>query len=146
MLVGLVKTVIFIFPFIKELFLGKGPPHAQNQPESPMVHLLKRVIIGIGCISVAANAYLGNRLYNLATQYLAISREVTHLRELDKKRKEVKTSPQSPAIATQPVKKQDRPPADKPPLHPTLPVSRISTSPQMQRELVQLRRINSIDE
>lgn len=79
MLIGLIKTALFIFPFVKELFLGKDA--SEQTKDSIFTGFMKRLTIGLGVISVVLNIYFIDRLFTLASQQLALNRELHALKE-----------------------------------------------------------------
>lgn len=91
MIVELVKAAVFIFPFIKELFLGKdkdkdaakkdkdpkATPAAPEQKEPARKgHFLRQTLITVAILSVIVNVTLMEKLYKTAAAMLTLKKEV----------------------------------------------------------------------
>ena len=137
--VSFIKTAMFLFPFIKELFLGKNPPR-NSTSVSLLVLVLKRMTIALGCFSVAINVYLSNRVYTLAASSLALSREIAHLKQL---RTDQAKQPVPPTQIVLPVK-NERNLHVVPPLAPAPKHTPARGTAQKEHGVARLREINSI--
>ena len=66
---------MFLFPFLKELFIGKNNSDA-NKNNSSFFLFIKKLIIVIGCLSFALNFYLFGKVYNLGRENLEYQNQV----------------------------------------------------------------------
>lgn len=87
MIVELVKAAVYVFPFVKELFLGKdkdkkpGPrkgPQKGPPPEAPRPGgaFLRQVLITVAILSVIANIAMVEKLFTMGTMMVALKKEV----------------------------------------------------------------------
>lgn len=93
MIVEMVKAAIYIFPFIKELFLGKSKdkkdgakkdPKAQvvkDEPESKAFHYLRQVLITVAILSVMGNVVLVQKIFTMGSALLSLKKEVAAVRQ-----------------------------------------------------------------
>ena len=70
-----IKIISFLFPFLKELFIGKTNNASRKGKTKETNELLKTIIIVLGCVSVAANFYLVAQAYNLGRENLELKRQ-----------------------------------------------------------------------
>ena len=138
MIVEMVKAAIYIFPFIKELFLGKSKetkdgvkktpksPVVKQAPESKAFHYLRQVLITVAILSVMGNVVLVQKIFTMGSALLSLKKEVAVVRN------EVEAlPPKAPASAPvsananlstpQEVEAQVRPVESQTPLVPTPP-------------------------
>lgn len=89
MIVELVKAAAFIFPFIKELFLGKDKkddaakdkdPKASPPEKGSKGHALRQIVIAVGVLSGIVNFVLVEKIFTMASSMVSLKREVTTLR------------------------------------------------------------------
>jgi NADH:ubiquinone oxidoreductase subunit 5 (subunit L)/multisubunit Na+/H+ antiporter MnhA subunit len=101
MLIVLYKSAIFFFPFIKELFLGKGK--ADSEYESDEIpkrrNVIKVILIVIAIISVVLNFILTDKLISLGSKLVIANRTIENM----KKPIVVKQAPIVPVVVTPPV-------------------------------------------
>lgn len=71
-----IKIISFLFPFLKELFIGKGNNASRKGKVKEPNELLKTIIIVLGCASVALNFYLISRSYSLGRENLELQKQV----------------------------------------------------------------------
>lgn len=71
-----IKIIMFLFPFLKELFIGKGTPSAKKAKMGSFEKLMKLSVIAIGCFSVALNVYLAGRVYGLGKENLNFQKQI----------------------------------------------------------------------
>lgn len=69
---------MFIFPFLKELFIGKDNNTSRSGKAKPREtnYILRQVIILLGCASVALNFYLIGRSYSLGRENLELQKQI----------------------------------------------------------------------
>lgn len=66
----LLKMFGYLFPFIKELFLGKSPPGRKKKGQMEQKNkFLKLFLIGVGLASFLLCIFLAKRLYEVSKQY-----------------------------------------------------------------------------
>lgn len=75
----LFKAFWFLFPFIKEIFLGKDKgdvPETQSKIAAFLAKYtwFRKAIIAVGCVSVLLNVYLFNRLIALSREHVELTR------------------------------------------------------------------------
>ena len=68
---------MYLFPFLKELFIGKDKNKVDRRakPDATSVRLKKLIII-LGCLSVAINFYLIGKVYDLGRQNLLLQKQM----------------------------------------------------------------------
>lgn len=83
MLIALIKTGIFLFPFLKELFLGKKLP-THNNPDAVDVeekkHFFRKIMIAAAIGSFIVNVMLVKKTYNMAYRLLEANNQIKDLR------------------------------------------------------------------
>lgn len=76
-IIAIIKIIMFLFPFLKELFIGKGKEKGgADQNTSTGSVRTKKIVIMIGCLSVAMNFYLVSKVYNLGRENLILQKQV----------------------------------------------------------------------
>lgn len=76
-LITIVKMIMYLFPFLKELFIGKDKQQIDRRSKtSPGSIILKKMIIVLGCVSVAINFYLIGKVYDLGRQNLLLQKQM----------------------------------------------------------------------
>lgn len=78
-LIDVIKAIMYIFPFVKELFLGKKDKDGKVTPvghNSKALNLLKQVLIMMAIVSVAINFILIQRLYAMGTLVVSLKKAV----------------------------------------------------------------------
>ena len=76
-LITIVKMIMYLFPFLKELFIGKDKHQIDRRSKSsPGSVVLKKLIIVLGCVSVAINFYLIGKVYDLGRQNLLLQKQM----------------------------------------------------------------------
>lgn len=71
-----IKIISFLFPFLKELFIGKDNGTSKNGKIKPANHFLRKVVIIIGCLSVALNFYLLGKAFNLGRENIQLQKQI----------------------------------------------------------------------
>lgn len=92
MIMILIKTFLFLFPFIKELLFGKETTSAKrpNSKQRPPSWLQKVLLSGGICLSIVGNIYLGKQLYDCTSEKLLLSYEhQDRLEELDQRKQTI---------------------------------------------------------
>ena len=67
---------MFLFPFLKELFIGKDSSVSRKGKIKEPNQLLKQFIIILGCASVALNVYLTGKAFNLGRENLELQKQI----------------------------------------------------------------------
>lgn len=76
-IVSMVKIIMFIFPFIKEIVIGKdkgGFDRRKRQGEG--FTFIRKVFVLLVCISVVLNYYLFVRVFDLGRKNLELTKQV----------------------------------------------------------------------
>ena len=71
-----IKIIMFLFPFLKELFIGKDNSASKKGKLGALERIIKSIIIILGCLSVALNVYLVGKVYNLGRQNLELQKQI----------------------------------------------------------------------
>jgi hypothetical protein len=121
MLVGLIKTAVFIFPFIKELFLGKAV--ASSSLSAIPFTFLKKLTIAIGCASFVTNLFFINRLYSLAAHNVSLTKQLS----------ETKPITLTPSLPSRPLRPLTPPPQPEPSLPDNQPYVEPERSPAKKK-------------
>jgi len=132
---------MFLFPFLKELLIGgNASENNENKKHSRLFLFLKKLVIVMGCLSVALNFYLISKVYDLGRENLNLQKQIKE--KIPKPM--VYPSKNTPKPEIKEVKKEEKPyPADnnkpkkKLTVPPAVPVDR-------ERFLRQLEDINKI--
>ena len=76
-IISIIRMLMYLFPFLKELFIGKDKQQIdrRSKPGTTSVRLKKLIII-LGCASVAINFYLIGRVYDLGRQNLMLQKQM----------------------------------------------------------------------
>ncbi len=85
MIVELIKAAVFLFPFLKELFLGKSkdkdekgaPQTGQKSEPAKSGHFLRQTLITVAIVSVIGNAFFVQRIFSLGSTIVSLKREIT---------------------------------------------------------------------
>lgn len=90
-LVGIVRAMLFLIPFIMELFFGKAPnPYSRNPKDwkagRPAHPWMRRLGVIVGACALISNIYLLSRLYQLGRDKMMLKQEIHNLRENLEKR------------------------------------------------------------
>lgn len=135
---------MFLFPFLKELFIAKdknAPTDGSYQDSNSM---LKKMILVLGCMSVAANFYLVTKLYVLGRENIELRRQVKDpvprpvlYPEENNTPPKPKQKPPVEVILQEPVRNKPPKPKKPPSFYPTLP-------PDNETYLKELDEINKI--
>lgn len=67
---------MFLFPFLKELFLGKDNSASKKGKIGAFERLIKLAIIILGCLSVVLNVHLMSKTYSLGREIVQLQRQV----------------------------------------------------------------------
>jgi len=116
MLITLMKIFGFLFPFIKELLLGKEKPTNKNELPPLLIKSMffKKTIIAIGCASVLLNIYLLKQIYVITSKNIELTKQINpkETKDLIIRPKELILPP--PIVPTQPIPVDIKPPIVKP--------------------------------
>lgn len=138
---SIIKVLMFIWPFIKEMVLGE-----KTMTDAARDNKMKVVMIFILLASIGMNMFTIDRLWNISKEYLALKREYATLVEQSKKAptKVEKPVPHEPlAIKSEdpvfgeedpPLKKGKKGKKSKPEKQPPTPVSDTADRYQKLRE------------
>lgn len=77
-----IKIISFLFPFLKELFLGKKNNTSRNgnaEPDKQSIEFMKLFVIVLGCMSVCLNYYLVTQAYNLGRENLELKKQIREI-------------------------------------------------------------------
>jgi hypothetical protein len=118
-LISIIKTILFIFPFVKELLLGKSPPGSVEPASS---NLLKKAVIAVGCAAFVVNLFFIHRLYVLANENRVLT-----------KRLALVSGNSDPASITIPFDRPDPPTTPPPVVRSALALSEPAQCPQPVR-------------
>lgn len=163
MVIGLFKTAMFLFPFLRELFMGREDPNTQVVGQFRAG--FKKMLIYIGLFSAAANVYFINRLYTLAAEHVVLKRQIVVLRSphnqaafrardtldgLDEAEQarliQARQAPVSEIKPTAPVPVAAPPkPLPAPIMRPPPPRKHVAGHPGLAEDLARLHRLDSID-
>lgn len=89
----MIKAAIYIFPFIKELFLGKSKvkkdgakkdpkaPPAKEEPDNKVLHWLRQILITVAILSVMGNVVLVQKIFTMGSALLSLKKEVATVRQ-----------------------------------------------------------------
>lgn len=72
-IIATIKLVSFMFPFLKELFIGNDKGKEKIQEPNK---ILKGIIIIFGCISLTINFFLANQSFNLGKENIELRRQL----------------------------------------------------------------------
>ncbi len=76
-IITIVKIIMFLFPFIKEVFAQKERDKIfVNHREVAIKAFFKNVIIAAGCLSVVMNFYIVGKVYNLGRENIALKKQI----------------------------------------------------------------------
>lgn len=134
---------MFLFPFLKELFITKDKNAPTDGSYQDSNSLLKKMILVLGCMSIAANFYLVTKLYVLGRENIELRRQVKDpaprpvLYPEDDKAPKPKPKPPVEVILQEPVRNKPPKPKRPPSFSPTLP-------PDNETYLKELDEINKI--
>jgi hypothetical protein len=85
MLPILLKTFTFLFPFIKEMFLGKDNQSNKDTPtyagKIGNARGVKKLLIGVGCLSVILNIYLIKQIFIIGKENLSLHKKINETKE-----------------------------------------------------------------
>lgn len=133
-----IKIITFLFPFLKELFIGKGNSASKKAKISAFERITKLIAITLGCASIALNVHLTGKAYNLGRQNLTLQKQIKESTPESTlcPRIEQVTMPITPTLG--PANKQKHPPMEK-------PVRAIAAlPPERESYLKELESINKI--
>lgn len=141
-----IKIISFLFPFLKELFIGKDNRSSRGdrlKGKEPNF-FIKKAIIVLGCASVAANFYLMTQAYNLGRENLELKRQAKEATPKPLQYPEKDTALTNPHVHAVVIDEDDRYGKNKnrdkkgPFVPPALP-------PDKQNYLRELEEINNIN-
>lgn len=76
-IITIIRMLMYLFPFLKELFIGKDKQQIDRRAKPGTTSVrLKKLIIILGCASVAINFYLIGRVYDLGRQNLLLQKQM----------------------------------------------------------------------
>jgi hypothetical protein len=130
-----IKIITFLFPFLKELFIGKDNSASKKGKIGAMERIIKLIVITLGCLSVSLNVYLVGRVYNLGRNNVELQKQIK-----DNTPKPVVYPKENTVVVSEsmPVHINNAPPSPK-----KAPVRNISALPP-ERESY-LKELESID-
>ena len=68
---------MFLFPFLKELLIGGNTSeNNENKKHNRLFLFLKKLVIVLGCLSVALNFYLISKVYDLGRENLNLQKQI----------------------------------------------------------------------
>lgn len=113
----MVKAAVFIFPFIKELFLGKDKDKKDGTVKDPKAlppekgskgHILRQVLIAAGVLSVIVNFALIEKIFTMASSMVSLKREVATAR-LESQVPKIRPSDDAHQLTPQGMEAQTKP-------------------------------------
>jgi len=84
-IISIFKIFLFLFPFVKEVFIKRERPDRFNRhdrrrvdrrAQKPQLSLLKSFIIVAGCLSVAFNFYIIGKAYTLGKENIQLKKQI----------------------------------------------------------------------
>ena len=119
MLIALGKTFGILFPFVKEIFLGKPSNQRKKKPVQKNT-MLKQIIIALGIVSFLCCIFLFNIIRNYSSENKKLRQEIsTHKGTVEKKPAEAHVEPVQPVDP--PIPTPPYLPATEPVTAPTRP-------------------------
>lgn len=118
-LVSIVKVIMFLFPFVKEIFIGKDiDPVDRRKRPSTFTVMLKKFLALLVCVSLVMNYYLVTKVFDLGKKNIELKKQLA-----DKPRQTIEPAhekaPLPPPSITPGVDytapKKPKPPKPKPP-------------------------------
>lgn len=101
-MITIIKTIMFLFPFVKEMFLSKDKRgYDRRRRPSPKITVVKKIFILLVCFSLVLNYYLIVKVFDLGRKTLELN-------------KRIKEEENKPVI----YPKSEEKPRDKPPPDP----------------------------
>ncbi len=153
-MVDLIKAAMFLFPFLKELFLGKGTaapkvppkpgavePHAEKQT-------LNKFLLSLVISSVVANVFLIDKLFTVSGKAVAAKRELAKLKEANAAASAKPVAPPEPIPFRAPPSEPSAVPnkVDPPLARPQPPPARQTiVGPSKEQQDINNRRLERID-
>jgi len=147
LIVETVKAAMFVFPFIKELFLGKDKDKKTDEAKDPKdpkpkgpveltgkQRLLRQVLIAVAILSVVVNIALIEKLLAMASSMVSLKREVAATRQdgqTPKLRPSDDAPPQPTPQGIESTTKVDPPEPGGPSNHPVVPEPAARQTPEV---------------
>jgi hypothetical protein len=76
-IISIIKIIMFLFPFVKEIFVSKDKGgYDRRRKPSVRVTLVKKIFIVLICFSVVLNYYLLVKVYDLGRKNLVLQKQV----------------------------------------------------------------------
>lgn len=76
-IISIIKIIMFLFPFVKEIFIGKDKGgYDRRRKPSVRVTLVKKIFILLICLSVVLNYYLLVKVYDLGRKNLILQGQI----------------------------------------------------------------------
>lgn len=131
-IISIVKIIMFLFPFVKEVVIGKDKdPVDRRRRPSTVAMLIKKFFILLVCLSLVMNYYLAGRVFDLGKKNIELKKQIA-----DKPKHTVEPTQNKPAPLPHPTTppspeytapKKPKPPKSKPPDMTTKPEDDILT-------------------
>lgn len=126
MLWTLIKAGMFLFPFLKELFLGKDYSKGTlpaDRKNTTRFAWLKKLLIAAAIVSFMSNVLLVKKTYDMAYTLLQANKEIARLQGLYRERRAPELQKTAPPVPEQPL---PRPP----------PISDMQSKPVLPRRSI----------
>lgn len=130
-IISIIKIIMFLFPFVKELFVGKDKSgYDRRRRPGIRVTVVKKIFILLICLSVVLNYYLMVKVYDLGRKNLLLQKEIkdkankTIVYPKEEKHIPVPNNtipPYDDSVVEYPNPKKPKPPKPKPTQTPTPP-------------------------
>lgn len=77
-IISIVKIIMFLFPFVKEIFIGKdNDPIDRRKRPSTFTALIKKFFVLLVCVSLVMNYYLVAKVFDLGKKNLELKKQLT---------------------------------------------------------------------